>query len=240
MPSRFNGPPDSGNGGYTCGLVAQALGGDRPVEVTLKAPPPLDRPLTVARDDGSVRVSDGETLIAEGRHTEVDVTPPALVPLDRAAEAESKGPFLGADHPFPSCFVCGPHRDEGDGLRIFAGPVDGTVSDGKPVFAAAWTPDPSLAGADGVLPAEIVWAALDCPTSGPVANDPERPGFLPIVLGRLAARIDRPVVAGEQHLVLAWEISVDGRKRSAAAGLFTSGGDLCAVSRALWIELRPS
>ena len=235
IPARFNGPPDSGNGGYTCGLVAGALGA-RAAEVTLKAPPPLERPLAVDRRDGGVVVSDGEVVVAEGRPVEVGVDPPAPVGLD-VARASAGGPFLDPEqHPFPSCFVCGPVRAEGDGLRIFAGPVDGA---GGP-FADVWTPPPSLAGPDGRVPDEIVWAALDCPTSGPVANDPERPGFLPIVLGRLGVRIDAPVVAGEPHVVMAWPTGVDGRKRGAAAALYTADGELCAVSRALWIELRAS
>ena len=239
IPSRFNGPPDSGNGGYSCGLVARALGGG-PAEVMLKAPPPLDRALAVEREDGVVRVRDGEILVAEGRRAQVDLdVPPLSVTREEAAAAEGRGPFVDpAAHPFPSCFVCGPTREPGDGLRIFAGPVEGVAADATPIFAAPWTPSPSLAGPDGVLPDEVVWAALDCPTSGPVANDPERPGFLPIVLGRLAARVDRPVVAGQPHLVLAWELSVEGRKREAAAALYTEAGELCAVSRALWIELR--
>ena len=37
---RFNGPPDSGNGGIACGLLASTV--DFPVpEVTLRLPPPL-------------------------------------------------------------------------------------------------------------------------------------------------------------------------------------------------------
>src|SRR5918996_2619259 len=43
IPARFNGPPATANGGYTCGLVARLLGVD--AEVTLRRPPPLDRPL---------------------------------------------------------------------------------------------------------------------------------------------------------------------------------------------------
>ena len=39
---RFCGPPNSGNGGYVCGLLANALG--EPAQVTLHAPPPLDPP----------------------------------------------------------------------------------------------------------------------------------------------------------------------------------------------------
>src|SRR5439155_15178742 len=62
---RFCGPPDSGNGGYTCGLVAARV--DGPAEVTLRLPPPLETPLTVAPGDGgSVRVLDGDALVAEG------------------------------------------------------------------------------------------------------------------------------------------------------------------------------
>ena len=233
IPARFNGPPDSGNGGYTCGLVAGTLGA-RSAEVTLKAPPPLERPLSVERGDGGVVVRDGEVVVAEGRPADVDVDPPAPVELD-IARASAGGPFLDADqHPFPSCFVCGPVRAEGDGLRIFAGPVDGASG----AFADVWTPPESLGGADGHVPDEIVWAALDCPTSGPVANDPGQVGFLPIVLGRFAVRIDRPVAAGEPHVVMSWSTGVDGRKRGAAAALYTADGEPCAVSRALWIELR--
>jgi hypothetical protein len=62
---------------------------------------------------------------------------------------------------------------------------------------------------------------------------------MPIVLGKLAARIDRPVVAGEPHVILAWELGIDGRKRNSAAALFSAAdGELRAVSKALWIELR--
>ena len=61
---RFCGPPDSGNGGYVCGLIAGFL--DATAEVTLRLPPPLGRPLAVERHgQGSVRVLDGQNLIAE-------------------------------------------------------------------------------------------------------------------------------------------------------------------------------
>jgi hypothetical protein len=40
---RFCGPPNSGNGGYTCGLVANFI--DGPAEVILRRPPPLNRQL---------------------------------------------------------------------------------------------------------------------------------------------------------------------------------------------------
>ncbi len=54
---RFCGPPDSGNGGYTCGRLANYVDGT--AEVTLLRPPPLERPLGIERREGGmVRLSD--------------------------------------------------------------------------------------------------------------------------------------------------------------------------------------
>jgi hypothetical protein len=61
---RFCGPPDSGNGGYTCGRLAAAVPG--PAEVTLRRAPPLDTPLLLETDDDGVRVLDSDVLVAEG------------------------------------------------------------------------------------------------------------------------------------------------------------------------------
>src|SRR5262249_13197247 len=64
IPSRFCGPPGSGNGGYVCGRIAAHV--DGPATVTLLRPPPLATPMAVERDrEGSVRIHDGPTLIAE-------------------------------------------------------------------------------------------------------------------------------------------------------------------------------
>ena len=82
---------------------------------------------------------------------------------------------------------------------------------------------------------ELVWAALDCPTSAPVANFGEGP---PMVLATLAARLGCAVRVGEPHTILSWGLEVDGRKRRAAAALYDSDGILTCASRALWIELR--
>jgi hypothetical protein len=234
---RFNGPPDSGNGGYSCGRLAQSVDADA-VEVTLRLPPPIGRPLQVERDDdGSARLLDGEALIAEARLTELAADAPRPVDAAEAALAEEDSPFLEAGmHPFPTCFVCGPRREPGDGLRIFSGPVAQ-----RDVCAARWTPDPELAAnGDRTLAPELVWAALDCPTSVPVANDPDSADFRPIVLARLAVRILKPVRAGEPHTIVSWPIEIDGRKRHAGAALHSAGGEVLAVARALWIELKPT
>jgi hypothetical protein len=229
IPARFNGPPDSGNGGYTCGLVAGLLDAEA-ATVSLRAPPPLERPLTVARDGDRLEVHDGETLVAEAGPAELSLDVPAAVSPDRAHAASDAGrEQWAAHHPFPRCVVCGPAREPGDGLRLFPGQLDG----GR--YAVRWRPDESVGDDDGNVRRECVWAALDCPTSAPVANFGEG---APVVLGSLTARVDEPVRVGEPYAIVSWPLEVDGRKRYAAAALFDAGGRLIAASRAIWIELR--
>jgi hypothetical protein len=230
IPRRFNGPSDSGNGGYTCGLVAGLLDAEV-AEVSLRAPPPLEVPLQVRRGSSGVEVHHGDTLVADGRPADLDLTPPQPVDPELADRAAREGyAHWASEHPFPTCVICGPDREAGDGYRVFPGELPG---DG--LFAASWTPDPSLADADGLVRAECVWGALDCPTSAPVANFGEGP---PMVLARLTAWLERPVPAGRRHALVSWPLEVDGRKRHAGAALFDGEGKLLGRSRALWIELR--
>ena len=49
---RFRGPPDSGNGGYSCALLGRFI--DGPAAVRLSVPPPLGVPLEVRKKDGLV------------------------------------------------------------------------------------------------------------------------------------------------------------------------------------------
>src|SRR5262245_34329815 len=120
IEARFNGPDDSANGGYTCGRVAALLGGS--AEVTLRSPPPLERALAVERDADRLAVFDGETLVAEAVPSSVELDLPDPPAWKVAEAATSRYPGF-AEHAFPRCFVCGPEREPGDGLRIFAGPL---------------------------------------------------------------------------------------------------------------------
>jgi hypothetical protein len=229
IPARFNGPPGSANGGYTCGLVAGLLGADV-VEVSLRAPPPLERELAVTRTDERLELRHGDELVAEAAGGELALDAPEPISPDEARAVSEAGlEVWAAHHPFPTCVVCGPERSPGDGLRVFPGPL----GDGR--FAAEWTPDESLGDGNGRVRAECVWAGLDCPTSAPVANFSERP---PVVLARLTARIEHPVATGESHAIVSWPLATDGRKRHAAAALFDADGRMLAAAGALWIELR--
>ena len=231
IPARFNGPPGSANGGYTCGRVAQLVGAEE-VEVSLRKPPPLERPLDVVRDGERVKLRDGDTLVAEGGPTELNLDVPDAVPRGEVTVAEEAGREVWtADHPFPSCVVCAPTREAGDGMRIFPA----ALPDRDGLFGACWTPRESDGDGGGWVRPELVWAALDCPTSAPVANFGEGP---PVVLASLAARLGCPVRVGEPHTILSWRIDVDGRKRRAAAALYDSHGVFICASHALWIQLQ--
>lgn len=224
IDGRFNGPADSGNGGYVSGVIAARIQG--PAEVTLRQPPPLNKPLDLIRENGILKLWDGQALIAEGTSTRFELDVPAPPSFDQAEAAVDN--YTGfKEHTFPTCFVCGPERAEGDGLRIFAGRYNGADK-----VAAPWIPHASLA-VDGRLPTEIHWAALDCPGAFAVMTRE-----VPVVLGRMAAEIVQPVRVGEKCVVLGWAMGVEGRKHFAGTALFNQTGQLAARAVQTWIELK--
>ncbi|MGN6173985.1 MAG: hypothetical protein ACTHPS_13745, partial [Streptosporangiaceae bacterium] len=128
------------------------------------------------------------------------------------------------------CFVCGPARQPGDGLRIFPGPVAD-----RELWAAPWTPDPSVAGPDGRARAEIVWAALDCP-SGIAAADAAGLDTA-ILLGQMTARLRALPGSGQPCRVIAWPAGRDGRKLTAFSALLDPRGEVLAAARAVWLTV---
>ncbi len=223
--ARYRGPEHSGNGGYTCGRIASCLEGT--VEVTLKKPPPLDRPLEVRRSAEGVELVDGETVIARARPAALDLPVPECPSQAEAAAGMAR--YQGfSRHAFPGCFVCGTAREPGDGLRIFAGPLSG----GSRV-AAPWTPGPALADAEGRVRDEFVWAALDCPGAWAWLGQLDNP----LVLGRLTLSAEAAVAAGQPHVVAGWQVGRDGRRHYSGTALWTADGRLCARAMATWFEV---
>jgi hypothetical protein len=229
IPRRFNGPLESGNGGYSSGVLAGFA--DGPLEVSLRHPVPLDRPLEIRRgEDGSVLAVDGDELVAEGRPApELALDVPAAMNLADARVARQNYRGL-ATGPFANCFVCGRARDDAFGVQ--AGRIDG-----RDVVASPWTPPQWTADEWGTVRPEIVWAVLDCPTYFATYVDVPDP-LPPAVLARFAVRVDIPVRAGDEHVVIAWPIEVDGRKRRAGSAVMSSDGELLAHAEALLIEPR--
>jgi hypothetical protein len=223
---RFRGPPDSGQGGYSCGLVAERIAGDC-ATVTLRNPPPLDRPLAIDREDSGVRLLDGDTLVADGSADQLELDVPEPVPLELARRG-SEHPFWDQHvHPFPGCFGCGLERSQDEAVAIWMGEADG-------VMAGVWTPSRDFAGPEGAVDTVFVWAALDCPT----ATGANLPLDGVSVLGRLTGRLVAPIEPGVTHTVVAWPISDDGRKHLGGTAIHDPDGRLCAYSAGLWIELR--
>jgi hypothetical protein len=225
IATRFNGPPDSGNGGYSCGLIARAVG--EPVRVRLQRPVPMEVNLKVASaGEGQWEIRSDAELIATAASHRVAAEVPQAPSWIEAFGASHHYAGL-ATHNFPTCFTCGPGRAPGDGLRIFSGAVPGTQ-----VLAAPWRPHTSLADANGHLRPEFVWAALDCPGYWATCH----PSVA--LLGELAVSVEHVPQIDEPCVVISWRIGGEGRKHRAGTALFDASGARCAVGIATWIELK--
>jgi len=232
VAAQFRGPPNSVNGGYACGVMGRLI--DGPFTAVLRAPPPLDTPMLLVRDDDGVRLeSQTGDMIGQARRAEITAIPKAPpAPSLAAAIAASPG-FPGLHSPFhPICFCCGDQVEEGVGLRVFTGQLAGAPAG---VVAGPWTPNPVFADVEGLTPAEVIWAALDCPGSVSWVVSGGGGGLLGTMTGEL---IRRPA-AGETCIVLAWPIERSGRKMTSGAALFTAGGELLARSHQVWIGRAP-
>jgi hypothetical protein len=230
IPRRFCGPPDRGNGGITAGALAAFI--DGPAEVTLRLPSPLEVAMNVVRDGEMFTLRDDDAVIAEARSATVEVEPPDPVSLADARAAAAASPVVVHPdwHPFPTCFVCGPDRVEGDGLRVHPGRVGPRELLAAPVAFPA-----DLADADGRVPEQMLWAALDCPSSFVMYLGGERPAT-PYVLGRIAAHIRRAPAIDAPLVAMSWPLGLDGRKLFAASALY-DGDEPVAVARATWISV---
>jgi hypothetical protein len=222
IPPRFNGPPDSANGGYTAGMLATYVASPAGAVVILRQPPPLATPLDVQTTDSMIEVYDGDRLIASAAPVAeplVDTVPPVTWAAAMTA-AESYRGFT--THPFPTCFVCGPDRPPGDGLRLFPG----RLPDGR--TAAPWIVP------DDVEPA-LMWAALDCP-GGWASPIEDRP----YVLGRMSARVDALPTTGDGCVVMGALVGEEGRKAYVLSTVYAPDGAVLALAKATWIALPPS
>jgi hypothetical protein len=224
---RYNGPPDSGNGGYVCGALAVAAG--NAVRVRLLAPPPLDRPLSLVPGEqaGALLLRDGEQTLASAVPAQLRLEVPSAPPYVQAVWASQH--YAGfRQHTFPDCFVCGPHRRRGDGLRIFPGLLDSGI------VAAPWLPADDLDGGDGKVAVEFHWAALDCPGYFALVGDTPRP----MLLGEMQAHVDRRVHVGEACTVIGWSMGCEGRKHYSGTAIFDEDGELCARAKGTWVEMK--
>lgn len=223
--SRFCGPPNSGNGGYVCGRVAEFI--DGPAVVRLLVPAPLDVELTLQRTPTGVSLVHEHAVIAQGRQTNVrlDVPDPPTLSEAQTASREYRG---FTSHWFPTCFVCGPKRGLGDGLRVFPGDVAG-----RRLVASPWEPDKSLCDPSGRVLPVFMWAVLDCP--GAFTFDKSARSM--ILLGELTVELRGFISTGERCVVIGWEIGREGRKHYTGTAIFSESGACCGVGHSIFFEV---
>ena len=223
IDAAYTGLPELAHGGYVAGLLTAALPADS-ARVRLRRPVPAGRALRIERPGpGHAELHDETGLLAEAVAAEVLLHVPAPVDPAEARAATSRFPGA-AHHPIPSCLVCGTAHD--DGLEVFPGPVSG-----RAMVAASWTPAAGHARGDGALPLELVSAALDCPQLWALMIHAEPASSERVVSSVIEARFERPVRAGEPHVVMAWPMGRDGRRRLAGAAILGPDGELCAAGR---------
>lgn len=242
IKAQFRGPPQSGNGGYVAGAVAGCLAPPNPtdseqaVEVTLRAPIPLDQPMDVERPAiDEVQIVLGETLIAQAQHTNLAMDIPTPPSYSTALKEREQSPaFIEGINPLipnskgfhPICFCCGTEVATDEGLHVYAAPIPQFAG-----VAAAWRPDPIFGDAHGLLPEPVIWAALDCPGQFAYFATGIRTGLL----GRMTGRVLKPVSAAQNMVITGWCIDIERSKHFAGTALFDEAGELCAYSKQVWI-----
>jgi hypothetical protein len=248
VPSRFCGPPSSGNGGWSAGALSAYAGSECPedhsrpwptIEVSLHRPPPLETPMPIApTGDGVAATLDGQAVLtARCVHRDLADVAPVLPEEARAATSSYAGL---TSHPFPTCFSCGVGRAEGDGLRIFPGRV--SDQGGVARVAATWTPDSTVAedyhayaDAHPRASVPVTWAAMDC--VGGWAGDLEE---RLMVLARMTARLDALPVIGEEHVVVGRGMRTEGRKTWTSATLYDGSERVVGTAEHLWVSVDPA
>ncbi|WP_374763004.1 hypothetical protein [Yunchengibacter salinarum] len=245
LARRFNGPPNSANGGYASGCVAAGLekghGGNQGDgqqtglggTVSLKAPPPLDRPLRLSTGADRATLHDpmADRLLAVAEPGLPDVTLPALQWPPRLDRETPLPPPGAAFAPFDGCFVCGSARTPGDGLCLHPSPVAGR-DDG--LVAAPWTVSPDLLDNGHRVAPEYLWAALDCPGYFACAAGEAA------LLARFSVRILERPGAEDGLMALGWPLSGSGRKRRCGTALVGGDGRLLALAEGLWVVVDPA
>jgi hypothetical protein len=233
IPAQFNGPPGSGNGGYVAGMLAAELGTDGPVTSVLRTPPPLDVPLSWEHDGADLRMlTAGGAVVGHASPGTFEREAPGCPTAEQAEAGLAAYPGFH-QHPFDTCFTCGTQRDEGDGLRLFTGPIAPSRL-GAGVVAAPWAPHAAFGEPDGTIGTPVMWAALDCP-GGWAADFTRRT----MVLGTMTAEVTRRPAAGEPCRAVARLVAERGRKFLTDTALYTDDGDLLGRAEQVWIELPP-
>ena len=131
---RFNGPPSSGQGGYSCGLLGERFEGGN-AAVSLRVPPPLERELERRREGERLALIDGRPSSPRASPRGSSSMVPEPVTLDRRPRGVRRLP-VDRPPPLPDLLRLRPRALAGRGDRD----PDGIAGGATGQFAATWTP----------------------------------------------------------------------------------------------------
>lgn len=221
---RFCGPPNSGNGGYTAGIIAANL--PFSPEITLRAPPPLDQPMQLLLKETTATLLDGDTLIAEAKVTDFQLDLIEPISFEEVPKT-TIAPTVYESSPFQQCFVCGANRAEGDGLNIRSKTI------GTQKVAATWIPFADLGDEKGRVKDLFIWSVLDCPGAWAIQDSTNF-----YLLGRMATKIITPVLVGKKYVIMGWVIATERRKTWTGTAIYDEKGSVCAYAKGTWILVK--
>ena len=223
----FQGPTDSGQGGWTAHRLQTAIG--QPVSVAIRRPIPLETDLEVVEVVDAwhlIDPADPEQPVLIATAASANFASTDAVSLADAQQARTRFP-LHEDHPVPVCFSCGAQPDS---MQVHSG----DLPDGR--WATDWrVPDWAVDDA-GEVDEGALWAAIDCAQAWYAGNADGRKHCVTV---QLEVALNEPLEPGATYVLVAWEGTYprewDGRKRGAGAAAFTIDGRCVAHSSSFWI-----
>lgn len=230
VPSWFQGPTGFGQGGWTAHQFVETIG--QPATVAIRSPIPLDTDMAISeRADGWVLapVESPDHIVLHATRWEPSFPDTDPISLAVAAEAATRFPLKGEQHPVPVCFSCGL---ESDSMKIHSG----SLGDGR--WATDWTVPPWAVNPDRSVNEGAMWAAIDCAAAWYVGCEG---GIRQGVTVQLAVEVLEPLVPDETYAIVAWRGDFapdwDGRKRGAASQAFAADGRCVARSTSFWLAV---
>lgn len=238
LSQRFCGPPKTGNGGFTAGILVEAVGTNA-AEIRLLNPTPVETSIILESQKGQQGAiyDDSKKILATLKSISVEDFPdyklPIVPDLEDAKKISAFYPGF-TTHPFPTCFVCGPKREVNDGMRIFVGPAPEQIGF-ENLMVGHWLPDETVVSESGVVRDAVIWGALDCPGGfSAVLDEPQL-----IVLSKIRGKIIERPKTGENYIVMSWRLQKMSRAFKVMTAIFKSDSkSLMAIAEALWLAPR--